>query len=98
MIQKISECGDHIQGRKISRTFPATNGESSEEPLANLLGALDEASDEIGGHEKHFALLVVFVVASEHRPARGVEGLVEAGLQNDMRRGDINPAMYYSVQ
>ena len=65
----------------LSRTFFAANGKGSEEPLANLFCALDEAGDEIGGHEKHLAFLVVLVVTSKHRPASGVESLVEGSLQ-----------------
>lgn len=39
---------------------------------------MDEPSDEVGGHEEDFALLIVLVVSSPDRPALSIEGVPES--------------------
>jgi len=55
----------------------AADGAGAEEPLADLLRALDETADEVGGHEEHLELVVVLVVTSPDGPAVGVVHLEE---------------------
>ena len=55
----------------------AADGAGAEQPLADLLGALNEAANQVTGHEQHLELVVVLVVASPDGPAVGVVHLEE---------------------